>query len=1060
MKKLLIMLLLIAAQTLQAQVIRKFNNTPLTEALRTIEQGQSEYTIAVLADGLADLRTYANVKNLSVPDAVRMVCKGLPVKVKVNGNKISVQRKGEKARKKGPENYMILTQVRNAYTGEILMTVPQENKGEDKTKHWIVSFSDDKGNALDDKIIWNTNDTYGFYVPKEGGQFVLTIGLDGYETYHDTINVKPFRHEPWRDLPVVLLKPLPKTHTLNGVTISATKVKFTYKGDTLVYDADAFNTAEGSMLDALIRQLPGTELKDNGEIFVNGKKVESLLLNGEPFFRGDNQMMLENLPAYMVKTINVFNRPNEVTRLTGIQQGEDEYVMDVRLKKAYSIGWIANAEVGAGSRERWLTRLFALRFSTNSRLAFYANMNNLNDNRKPGENTQWTPEQMPNGLLSTKKAGFDYLVKEKFDKFRFEGNIEGRRTDADNYTETTSEDFLAAGNQYRNGSSALRSKNWRISTNHNIRYKFGKTEQGRVTTYATPSLIYNHFDRRNSSAVATFHGNPYDYCRNGILDSIRNPSSSLLRRLALNRTIDESLSNGHSTSINIPLNVYFNLLGEYFSLSATLKHRAQQTSTYQQTLIDYPGLAGMTSDYRNKYLRDYPNRTSSYDFKLSWHHYFSPLAGGYLSYGYGQEFNRNNYEHNILSRLDDWNNRGDHQLGDLPSEVDFRLHTMDVENSFNMRENTSNHTIGAGLTLSLNSIEKKLYPRIDIKLPFTVQHHRLDYYRGNFTDHVYDGITRKDFVLFNPTLHMHRNIDTKHFNLYAEFDYSLTQTAPQMTSLLEFERSEDPLNIYLGKSKLHKSSIHHMTLRLPFRFKKTKSILTLQPAYDITHNAIAYGYVYDPATGVRRYSPDNINGNYQLGMDITYMTPLDKKQLLTLTSTSHGHLNHGVDLIGVDDGSQPQRSSVYMQWYTERLRLNYKLGKHSIGAKGYIGIGHTSSSREDFQSLTLYDFNYGLTALVQLPAAFQLSTDLTMYSRRGYASSSANTNDLVWNARLSKTFTKAGLTIALDGFDILNQLSNISQVINSQGRTETYRNSLPSYIMAHVIYRLNKKPKK
>ena len=158
----------------------------------------------------------------------------------------NAQDKQDKVKEKTTKaQYILLTQVRNAYTGEILMTAPQEYKGEDKTKHWIVSFSDDKGNALDDKIIWNTNDTYGFYVPKEGGQFVLTIGLDGYETYHDTINVKPFRNEPWRDLPVVLLKPLPKTHTLNGVTISATKVKFTYKGDTLVYDADAFNTAEG-----------------------------------------------------------------------------------------------------------------------------------------------------------------------------------------------------------------------------------------------------------------------------------------------------------------------------------------------------------------------------------------------------------------------------------------------------------------------------------------------------------------------------------------------------------------------------------------------------------------------------------------------------------------------------------------------------------------------------------------------------------------------------------------------------------------------------------------------
>ncbi|MBP5221182.1 MAG: hypothetical protein J6034_10865, partial [Bacteroidaceae bacterium] len=95
--------------------------------------------------------------------------------------------------------------------------------------------------------------------------------MDGYETYHDTLNVTPFKKTVYQQLPFILLKPLPKTHMLGETVITATKVKFTYKGDTLVYDADAFNTAEGSMLEALIRQLPGTELTDNGEIFVNGK---------------------------------------------------------------------------------------------------------------------------------------------------------------------------------------------------------------------------------------------------------------------------------------------------------------------------------------------------------------------------------------------------------------------------------------------------------------------------------------------------------------------------------------------------------------------------------------------------------------------------------------------------------------------------------------------------------------------------------------------------------------------------------------------------------------------
>ena len=89
-----------------------------------------------------------------------------------------------------------------------------------------------------------------------------------------------------------------------------------------------------------------------------------------------------------------------------------------------------------------------------------------------------------------------------------------------------------------------------------------------------------------------------------------------------------------------------------------------------------------------------------------------------------------------------------------------------------------------------------------------------------------------------------------------------------------------------------------------------------------------------------------------------------------------------------------------------------------------------------------------------------MHTDLNLYSRRGYESAGMNTNDLVWNARVSKTFLDGNLSLILDGFDILNQLSGTSYLINGQGQTETYRNVLPRYIMGHIVYRLNIKPKK
>lgn len=90
----------------------------------------------------------------------------------------------------------------------------------------------------------------------------------------------------------------------------------------------------------------------------------------------------------------------------------------------------------------------------------------------------------------------------------------------------------------------------------------------------------------------------------------------------------------------------------------------------------------------------------------------------------------------------------------------------------------------------------------------------------------------------------------------------------------------------------------------------------------------------------------------------------------------------------------------------------------------------------------------------------QLVTDLTLYCRRGYDDPAANTNDVVWNARLSKRILKGGLTFSVDAFDMLGQLSNLTQTVNSQGRFETFRDVTPRYVMFHVIYRLNIKPQK
>lgn len=177
-----------------------------------------------------------------------------------------------------------------------------------------------------------------------------------------------------------------KLRNLNEAVVSATKIKMVMRGDTVVYNADAFELGEGSMLDQLISQLPGVKLEKGGVITLNGNKVSSLLINGKDLFNGDVQKAMENLPAYIVDKVKAYQRTPDNAYLTRKEvkaEASDPWVIDVNLKKDYNQGWLVSAEGGYGTDDRYMGRLFGLRFTNQTELFVYGSANNLNDKSKP-----------------------------------------------------------------------------------------------------------------------------------------------------------------------------------------------------------------------------------------------------------------------------------------------------------------------------------------------------------------------------------------------------------------------------------------------------------------------------------------------------------------------------------------------------------------------------------------------------------------------------------------------------------------------------------------------------
>ena len=213
------------------------------------------------------------------------------------------------------------------------------------------------GEAVDSCLVevWNADSTavvgsthnagWGWRVNlPAGGDYIVSYSHKRYQPVSRHVRLNFSRHRrPRITLDPVKLRKRPKNtaddyiegRNLGEVVVTASKIKMVMRGDTVVYNADAFELANGSMLDALVRQLPGVELK-GGRIYVNGEFVDNLLVNGRNFFRGNPKIALDNLPAYMVDKVKVYRRESDSDVALGIQRlnnREKELVMDVGLKR-------------------------------------------------------------------------------------------------------------------------------------------------------------------------------------------------------------------------------------------------------------------------------------------------------------------------------------------------------------------------------------------------------------------------------------------------------------------------------------------------------------------------------------------------------------------------------------------------------------------------------------------------------------------------------------------------------------------------------------------------------
>lgn len=896
---------------------------------------------------------------------------------------------------------------------------------------------------------WETAE-YWMQIPRKEGDYILRVTKEGFATTYVNLPLHHFyKRELSRELSTVYLKRL-KEVNLDEVTIKATKVKFYNKGDTLVYNADAFQLGEGSMLDALIRQLPGAELHKDGQIYVNGKFVESLLLNGKDFFRGNNSVMLDNLPTYMVSQVEVYDRLGDNSRFLGHEVGGDKkFVMDVHLKKQYNIGWVNNMEAGGGTKDRFLARLFAMRFTDHSRLAIYGNMNNLNDGRKPGENDNWSPSDLVGGITKQQLGGIDYNVDARNGKYKISGNAQIKHANNTMVNNTNRTNFLSSGDTYDRILADNCNHDLAISTDHQFYFEF----KG-ANLEIKPYFNYQHYDKKNEYSSLTL-GSSFTPFSKAQLDSLYTPRIGReLLRSAINRNLRNALSSGNSLqgSVSVESIIKLKHSPDHLTLYADASYRHAAEASYDRNRIDYYANGQLAdTDFRNRYFNIRPDQGYGMTGKVAYNYVVKEGFDIDFSYKYNRKTTNRYSSLYRLDQLAGWGADSDNELGTLPS-VEAYSRVMDAANSYDSRQTDNTHTFEAFLVWSKKTEKSEWWAQFVPNLSLLSR--TMHYICGSV-----DTMFTKHSTLYNMySTHIRwRSTDHKY---EFEFHYGVNGQAPDMSMYVNVLNTTDPLNITMANANLKSSYKHEIISHFLRIYPKQQLMWIIETQYIPTHNAIAMGYTYDKTTGQRTFRPDNVNGNWQGKLALGGSGPFNKKHTLSFKAMGGVDYEQSVDLIDLAGSMVSNRNVVHSLDYIGQLQLNCKLGKSSIGLKSNGSWTHVSGSREDFVSFNAADFNYGLTAQLQLPWQMRLGTDLTMYSHRGYVDKAMNNNDLVWNARLSHSFFKGSLVVMLDGFDILGQLSNVTRTMNAQGITENYSNVIPRYAMLHVTYHFNVMPKK
>lgn len=847
----------------------------------------------------------------------------------------------------------------------------------------------------------NNSGAYTFTDVK-AGKYILEASYLGYVSSFSNITVGK---TATLNVPTITLKE--SSIMLKGVQVTGVKTQIKVAEDTIEYNADSYRTQPNAVVEDLLKRLPGVEVGTDGSITANGQTVTKILIDGKEFFSDDPKVASKNLPVDMVEKLQVVNRKSDLARLTGVDDGEDETVINLTVKPGMKNGYFGTAEAGYGTDHRYMGSFNVNKFWNDNQITLLGNFNNINELGFTDSNgSRFRRFGGDNGINTSQALGVNFNVG-RGEIFRVGGDIMWSRSDRDT-RQTQERQYL-----FPDSTSFNSTRKYTRDRGNNLRADFRiqwKPDSFNVFEFR-PRFSYNQ--NRSESVDST-------------LIMAGDPGRSLV-----SRTLNESYSRGHSIEFGasaVYSHNFRNKPGRSYSIQLRYNHSNVRETENAYSLNRFFNYGDSTDLYDQLN----SNRTWSdmAQARVTW---TEPLGdvkkGNFLTFAYRVQYRWNNsdkmvYDHPLLPPVAE---------GMLP-EIDFTREILNDSLSNRFRNDYFNQDIRVGYR-HVSSTHN-----IDVGVSLVPTSSSSD----NLT-HPEKAIATRWVWNFAPFLRYRLKVGKQRS---LNINYRGMSSQPSMTQLQPVADYSDPMRVVIGNPNLDPSFTHYLRLRFQdFNSSSQRSIMVMSD-FNMTQNSIVSRTSFDQSTGAQTTTYENVNGVWSGRMMGMFSQPLRNKAWQV---SAHAFMMYN-QRVGFNNGIRNRSGSLNVNVMPA---ISFRPENLEFELRPRYSIQYTMNSLQSAGNMTIHNYGGTFSAYYYTPIGIILNSDLTYTATSGY-SQGYDKNEWMWNASISyQTLRDKSLTFTIKGYDLLQQRSNISRSVTANYIDDISYNSLTRYFMFTVNYKFN-----